>query len=218
MRRRRRERIKRTEKRLKGKVTFRTIFLLAVTLIFNTYAWFLYVNTVSADLTAHVDAWQVMFEVDGQTVDRSFVFNITHAYPGMTNATKTITVTNSGEKIADIEYEVRYVRIFDDEYIATEAVSEGETVPVGATTASASQLLTMIGNTYPFEITLSGTSATLDPEDDTSLTITFSWAYESGQDAADTTYGVTAYDFYEDNPGTPAIEIIIKVIASQSNS
>ena len=38
MRRRRRERIKRTEKRLKGKVTFRTIFLLAVTLIFNTYA------------------------------------------------------------------------------------------------------------------------------------------------------------------------------------
>ena len=218
MRRRRRERVKRTEKRLKGKVTFRTIFLLAVTLIFNTYAWFLYVNTVSADLTAHVDAWQVQFEVDGQTVARSFVFNVAHAYPGMANASKTITVTNSGEKVANIEYEVRYVRIFDDEYIATEAINEGETAPVGATVASASQLLTMIGSTYPFVISFSNTSAVINPSANANLVITFSWAYESGNDATDTTYGVTAYDFYDDNPGTPAIEIIIKVIVTQSNS
>ena len=218
MRRRHRERTKRNEKRLRGKVTFRTVFLLAVTLIFNTYAWFLYVNTVSADLTAHVDAWQVRFEVDGNIVERSFVFNIPHAYPGMSNATKTITVTNSGEKVADIEYEVRYVRIFDTEYIAQESIDEGETAPVGATVASASQLLTMIGNTYPFVISFSNTSDTLNPEDDTDLVITFSWAYDSGQDVADTTYGINAYNYYENNVSTSAVEIIIKVIATQSNS
>ena len=49
------------------------------------------------------------------------------------------------------------------------------------------------------------------------MTITFSWPYESGDDETDTEYGTTAYDFYEDNPTTEAIELVIKLIVTQHN-
>ncbi len=210
------ERQKRREKRLKGKVTFRTIFLLAVTLIFNTYAWFLYVNTVTADITAHVDSWMVRFEVDGEEVQHSFMFNIPHAYPGMSDASKTVMILNNGEKNAHIDYEVRYVRIFDDIYFAQESIDEGQTAPQGATIANASDLLTMIQSTYPFVISFSATSYNLQPDESANLTITFEWDYESGNDTVDTEYGINAYNFYEDNVNEEnAIEILVNVIVDQ---
>ena len=134
-RRRRKEKLKRKERRIKNKVKLKTLFLVAITLIFNTYAWFLYLHTVSANLSAHVEAWQVSFEVDGQTVEREFVFDIAHAYPGMTTTSKTVSIANSGEKDADIGYKIKSYRIFNQVYISSEAVAEGATVPTGANTS-----------------------------------------------------------------------------------
>ena len=80
MRRRRKEKLTRKQRRIKNRVKLRTLFLVAITLIFNTYAWFLYVHTVSGNLRAHVDAWHVEFQVDNQVVEREFNFDI-HEYP-----------------------------------------------------------------------------------------------------------------------------------------
>ncbi len=90
-----RHRLNRKERRRKHRVTLRTLFLLSVTLIFNTYAWFLYATTVSTNLTAHVDAWRVEFEVDQAMVEREFNFVIAHAYPGMQDKVQTVDIRNS---------------------------------------------------------------------------------------------------------------------------
>ena len=96
--RRRHSKLSRKQRRIKSRVTFRTLFLLSITLIFNTYAWFLYTTTVSTSMTAHVDAWKVEFEVDDEVVDREFTFAVAHAYPGMPDNVKELVVRNNGEK------------------------------------------------------------------------------------------------------------------------
>ena len=51
--------------------------MLSLTLIFNTYAWFLYVTTVSTNMQVHVDAWSVNFEVDSNIVEKEFLLSLT---------------------------------------------------------------------------------------------------------------------------------------------
>lgn len=214
---RNKKKLTRAERRLKKRITFRTLFLLAITCIFNTYAWFLYVNTVSANLTAHVEAWHVQFEVDDEIVERQFSVAIEHAYPGMANVVKTVTILNNGEKAADLSYAIKSLRIFDNVYVATDQLETGDTIPQGATQTTSANLLNMIQNNYPFTITIASSQNTVNINTEGTLTFTFSWAYESGQDATDTEYGTDAYDFYEDNPGVDAIEIVVKLVVTQHN-
>ena len=217
MRKRHQKKLTRKQKRIKNRVTLRTLFLLSITLIFNTYAWFLYLTTVSSNITAHVEAWHVQFKVDDEIVEREFPVQIEHAFPGMTNQQKTITVINDGEKDADISFAIKSVRIFDDVYVASDLIETGDTVPVGAVQMTSAQLLTKIQNDYPFTLSITSSSGTVTAEHQGTLTITFTWPYESGDDETDTEYGTTAYDFYDDNPNTEAIELVIKLIVTQHN-
>ena len=211
----RKEKMNRKERRLRSRVTLRTLFLLSITLIFNTYAWFLYFNTVSADITAHVDAWHVTFQVDQEVVNRSFIFRVAHAYPGMPTQTKTVEVYNSGDRIADLSYSIKSVRIFNNIYFSQEAATLGETPPTGATLVSEANLLSSIQSDYPFVVTITPSGSTIPNGQNGSLTISFSWAYESNNDENDTLYGTTAYDFNRLNPNTDSIEIIAIINATQ---
>ena len=215
MRRRRKEKLTRKQRRIKNRVKLRTLFLVAITLIFNTYAWFLYVHTVSGNLRAHVDAWHVEFQVDNQVVEREFNFDIAHAYPGMTEASKTVSIANQGEKSADIGYKIKSFRIFNDNYISSEAIAGGAVAPQGATVMTEAQLLTKLQNDFPFEVTFTKSANTISPSGTGSLTIAFNWDFESGDDANDTNYGTNAYTYYNTNGGTRAVEIVIIVTAEQ---
>ena len=44
------------------------------------------------------------------------------------------------------------------------------------------------------------------------------WAYESGDDEADTYWGIQAYNYKEDNPTLPSISLKIKVYITQASS
>lgn len=202
---------------MRSRVTVRTLFLLSITLIFNTYAWFLYVNTVSANLTAHVDAWQVTFKVDDETIQRELRFEIDHAYPGMEDETKVVTISNVGEKPADLDYSIKSLRIFDDIYISSEAVATGTVVPAGATVIPGSQILAKLENDYPFTFEIESNNHSLEASTTSNLDMIFSWDYESGDDENDTLYGTKSYEYYEDNDGKPAIQIVITITAQQHN-
>ena len=215
MRRKRKEKMTRKQRRIRNRITFRTLFLLSITLIFNTYAWFLYANVVSANLVAQVDAWHVEFQVESQQVDREFIFNVDHAYPGMTNQVKTVTITNTGDKVADLSYEIKSARFFNEIYVSQEAVAEGLTVPQGATVLTKAQLLSKVQNDYPFHLAFTTTSNTIAVNASANLTMQFSWMYDSGDDTTDTYYGTTAYTYNSANSNSPSIEIVIAITAAQ---
>ena len=211
----RKHKLSRKQRRIKNKVTLRTLFLLSITLIFNTYAWFLYATTVSTDLTAHVDAWRVEFEVDNNQVEREFDIEIDHAYPGMNNKVQNVAISNIGERAADIVYEIKMLRIFDDIYATSEYLNELETPLENATTLTSEALLNKIQNDYPFHFNLATAQQTLQVGQSSTLTMTFDWPYENGIDETDTSYGTRAYDYYEENDGKSVIEIILKITVIQ---
>lgn len=72
---------KRAEKRRIRRLKIKTLFMLSFTLIFNAYAWFLYVTTVSTNMTVHVESWSVNFTVDNTEIERELLFSIDEAYP-----------------------------------------------------------------------------------------------------------------------------------------
>lgn len=215
MRKRHSQKLTRKQKRIKNRVKIRTLFLLVLTLMFNTYAWFLYVSTVSSSLTAHVEAWHVKFKVDNELVNRDIPIVIEHAYPGMSDEVKTVTIINDGQKDADVRFAIKSIRIFNDVYIATDLLSTGDTIPTGAIETTSEILNNKIQTDYPFYLSVESSEDTIGANSEETLTITFSWQYESGDDETDTNYGEMAYSYYEANPTSQAIEMVIKLIVEQ---
>ena len=215
MRKRHSQKLTRKQKRIKNRVKIRTLFLLVLTLMFNTYAWFLYVSTVSSSLTAHVEAWHVKFKVDNELVNRDIPIVIEHAYPGMSDEVKTVTIINDGQKDADVRFAIKSIRIFNDIYIATDLLSTGDTIPTGAIETTSEILNNKIQTDYPFYLSVESSEDTIGADSEETLTITFSWQYESGDDETDTNYGEMAYSYYEANPTSQAIEMVIKLIVEQ---
>ena len=138
MRKRHKEKLTRKQRRIKHRVTLRTLFLLSITLIFNTYAWFMYATTVTTNLSANVEAWRVEFEVNNQSIERVFTININDAYPGMPDQLKTVIIKNRGDKVADISYAIKSVRIFDDKFKAADQLDTNETIEQGTTSSTSS--------------------------------------------------------------------------------
>ena len=58
------------KKKLFKKVRLKTIFLLALTLASNSFAWFIYSTEVSSSISTRVREWKVTFDVDGQRVEK----------------------------------------------------------------------------------------------------------------------------------------------------
>ncbi len=212
--------IKREERRKRRRLKLKTLFLLSLTLIFNTYAWFLYVTTVSTNMTVHVDAWSVNFEVGDEVIEDDFVFEIDHAYPGMDDIEKTVTVNNSGEKDATLSYVITTVRIFDDVYIVKDELSQEEKDQLTGNEIekTAEELKKMLEEDFPFKITVSINSNDLTMNGgEATINVKFTWEYESGDDELDTKYGVDSFKYYQENTGKPAIEVKIKLRAEQKN-
>ena len=215
MRKRHKEKLTRKQRRIKHRVTLRTLFLLSITLIFNTYAWFMYATTVTTNLSANVEAWRVEFEVNNQAIERVFTININNAYPGMADQIKTVTIRNRGDKVADIDYAIKSVRIFDDKFKAADQLDTNEIIEQGTTSSTSAALISKMQNDYPFRLGFTLNNSSLAVGASTSMEINFEWDYDSGDDETDTDYGTEAYDFAQENPNTSSIEITIQLIVVQ---
>ena len=205
-------------KKVIKKIKISHLVVLAVLLAVNSYAWFIYVNTVSSQVDVHVRAWKIDF-VDGDDAITNYVdVTVDNVYPGMTTFTKEIEAYNYGELEANITYSVLEANIMGTSYVTQEGKADAGQTVLGTEPTSA-QLVNQLANNYPFHITFALSSGSIQAENGVaSFTINVSWAYDSGDDEADTTWGVAAYDFIHDNPDTPCITMRIKVYISQANN
>lgn len=195
----------------------RLIFL-AILLVVNTYAWFIYVDTVSNQMEVHVKSWKIDFTSgDTPVTDYVNVF-VDNVYPGMTTYTKTITAYNYSEVSASATYKILSASIMGDEYITEEGRAElGESVQQGDLTSD--ELEEQLAEDYPFSITLAiSTSSMVAETGSTTYEITIAWPYESGDDELDTEWGTRAYDFKQDNPTDPCISLVVKIYITQSGT
>lgn len=183
-------------------ITLKTLIIITILLVFNSYAWFVYSTKVATGLEATVTSWNVSFEVGDDESVTNILIDVDRIYPGMTTYTKVVKAENKGEMSATLSYEYNSFTILGTNYVVGETLTE-------------EQLADKIENDYPFKISVNISNTEINTDTNGEFTITVSWAYESGDDETDTSWGQQAYDFYQTNPTDPAIHIELLLIAKQ---
>ncbi len=190
---------------IKKRVKPRTLLLLALTLVANSYAWFIYTTKVDNTIEAHVRSWNVRFDYDSSEITEYIDFNIDDMYPGMGNYENSIKILNTGEATGKINYEVVSARIINDNYVIDENAQTTENV------------VNSLANDYPFKIIIGVTNSEITKETgEEEFYIKVTWDYESGNDKEDTYWGNQAYDYQQNNPNSPIISIKIKISVVQA--
>lgn len=192
------------------------LIVLAVLLVANTFAWFIYVNTVTNNVEVHVRSWKVDFTEGENEVSDYVDVTVNNVYPGMTTFTKEVQAHNYGEVIANVSYVILEADVMGAVYLTREGKEEAG-LPTSDADYSSAQLETVLASDYPFHITFTLSSGTMNPVNGiATYTITVSWPYDSGDDETDTYWGIQAYDFKENNPGDPCIALRIKLHITQA--
>lgn len=190
-------------KKIFKKIRLKTVFLLAITLASNSFAWFIYTTEVSSNITTKVREWKVTFDAQGQNIEKEIIINVDSLYPGMEEYTETLTASNSGESRAKITYELKEATVLGDNLMNLNLENES--------------LIDYLKTAFPFKIDISASNNIIDIGGSESVTIRVYWPYESGNDELDTQWGNRAYDYHEANPDSPSITLVLKISATQSN-
>lgn len=189
---------------IKKRIKLRTILLLAITLSCNSFAWFVYATKVSSGVTAHVRTWNILFSANDNMIEEYVEFSIPSIYPGMEDYADSITAYNTGEHYARVSYEVVSAEILGVRYI------------VDDNTLTSQMLENTLASDFPFSITMGVSNTDIAPEMGVSIfNISVKWPYESGNDEADTYWGMKSYDFSDKNPDKAGIKLNIKISAVQ---
>lgn len=192
---------------LRKRVKLSTLLMLIVTFSSSTFAWFIYATKVDSGITAHVKAWNVLFEVGDEEIEEMMHFDVSDIYPGMNNYTDSVSVKNKGETQALLSYEIVSYTIYGVKY---EVGNNGVLTP--------DDLRQSLLTDYPFKTSINLSNNIISPNSSESFSLNVSWAYESGNDDEDTLWGMKAYDYHKVYPDLPSISIELKVTATQKNS
>ena len=197
--------MKKAIKTIFKKVKLKTLLLLIVLLMFNSYAWFIYATRVSGSITASIASWNISFQAGEEETTTNIDFKVDRIYTGMETYSETIKATNKGEMKATLAYEIESVTILGKKYEISD-------------TTTSENLLNMIQNDFPFHINILVDNTMLEAKiGEAEITVTLEWPFESGDDTTDTTWGEKAYEYYAVHPGQASVMVQMKIIANQQS-
>lgn len=186
------------------KIKLRTLIIIIVLLLFNSYAWFIYATKVSGGLTAHITSWNVSFQAGEDQSTTQVAFDVDRIYPGMETYKQTLQAQNKGETKAKLSYTINSVTILGTTYKKNE-------------TTTSDDLLNRIQTYYPFHINISVNNTELEAGIGTgTFEVSLEWPFESGNDHEDTVWGEAAYEFYAIHPGEKSIHVELELTATQT--
>ena len=178
-----------------------SLFFAGMSFISITLAWFAYIGLVTTGTKIDVKSWLIEFGNNGTPVSSNIVIPLSEIYPGMNTVSETINIKNKGDSNATLSYEITSARILD-KYV--EANGEEGFVE------------DQLSNEYPFHIDMSLSDTYVNANDGTGeFVISVSWPLDSGHDDDDNDWGSASYEYQQNNPGNPAIEIQVNLKASQ---
>lgn len=208
--------LKKLLKIISKKLKARYLLIFIVLLSCNSFAWFIYIKDVQNSIDIHVRGWNIIMENSSGVISQVYKMNVQNMYPGMDDHIETLTAYNKSEMSASLTYSILNVRILDETIYSKEG-KLAENMELVGDELTSSELITKLSNDYPFKIEFLVSSEIIDAEYGSSTyTLKVSWLYESGNDELDTEWGVKAYQFKEDNPSTPSIELEAKINVIQN--
>lgn len=213
--------------RLRQDIEIKTVLLIIVFLIANTYAWFKYASTASAEIRMHIKDWN--FEITTTGASDDLIITADQIYPGMDEVKDSLTAKNNGEMKAIVYLRYRSIQVLDETYKIGDVVWDdvlGENVEI-----SFDYLEDTILKKYPFTVDMyvdgvkiaSDDKVIVDTGNEKEIAVAVNWLYEEGtttneiasKDLIDTQLGTAAYTFHKDNPDEYSVKIILEVVAEQ---
>ena len=186
------------------RVRISTLILLLITFASTSFAWFIYATKISTGITAHIEAWNILFTTEDNLISEYVSFTIPDLYPGMEDYEDSITAYNLGERQAAVSFEVVSAKIL------------GVTYTIDGSSLTSSMMVNKLANDFPFKITMNLTDEIVSSSTGkTTFTLKTVWPYESGNDELDTYWGSKSYEFSSNNPDSPSIEITVRISAIQ---
>ncbi len=201
--------------RVLKKIKISHLVILALLLIGNTYAWFIYIDTVSNSVDVHIKAWNIDLSDDQGTVTDTVTVYVDAVYPGMTTFEKEIVVSNYSDLNATVTYDVLSVEIMGEKTYSSEGKAEYG-LATSVDDPSSAELIRMLEEDYPFIISFDLDNPHLEAVTGVATyTVTIAWSYESGNDTLDTYWGERAYTFINETVDEPCIRLDIKIKIQQ---
>lgn len=166
------------------KLNFVSLFFIAVSFISITMAWFAYSGLVKTETNIDVKAWYIEFQKNGETVSNEITISLDEIYPGMEPKLETISIKNLGDSDASIKYEITSARILNETFNSDE---------------NNLYINDKLSHDYPFHINVGLSKNYATKETGTSeLDVSVSWPLDSGTDEVDSTWGINAHQFKEE--------------------
>lgn len=207
--------IKRVFKALKKVIKIRSLIIILLLLISNTFAWFVYNRSVQSGVTAHVKAWRITLAQGDEEIEDTVNLTIPDIYPGMDDYQTSITVMNESEIPAAFSYVLLKARIMDEVYISDEGANFYHVLSTGQTS---DDLINILMENYPFTISFAvDNTEMIALHGETSITASVHWAFDNGDDETDTLYGTIASDYAQAHPGEASIELelLLRIVQTE---
>ena len=212
------------------------LFVLAIILVMQTYAWFYYKSDNEiGSLSASVSEWDAKFFADDEEIiENEYIIEIEDFYPGVDSTDKKIDIYNIGSNMSNLEYEFESINIFGHEIVNLDTI--GEFVKKEDDEGNEYKEIDLFGNKdatifdeenmdypfylqypTPFKLTCSYNKDEMGVEGDEAIAwfnLHFEWQHFDKNNVEDTKLGNLAYQYYKDNPeDSSAIKIKLKIIA-----
>lgn len=202
--------------RIKKVIKPKNIIVLIILLTSNTFAWFIYATKVQNEMSAHVGAWDILFEAGDSPIVDYINVSIDNMYPGMEDFHYELKAYNKSEVGASLTYTLLSADIMGDVYYTKEGRNEANE-EVTETDLTSEELIKVLKDNYPFKFAFSVSSSNLDADiGEAFYYIDANWPFESGNDELDTKWGIKASEYKKQHPDKPSIILKIKIYISQS--
>lgn len=166
------------------KLNILSLFLVAVSLLSITLAWFAYSGVANTATEVDVKAWYIEFEKDSKPVSNEIVLSLNDVYPGMEQITEKVNINNLGDTDANVSYSIDSARILDEE-LKTDS-------------ASTIEVEDKLSHDYPFHINISLTKDFVKAGNDSSeFEVSVSWPLDGENNTLDSEWGSKAYLFQQ---------------------
>lgn len=204
------------------KINVMSLFLIAISSISVTLAWFAYSGLSKISTEIDIKSWLIEFEKSDTSVSNNMVISLDNIYPGMDTMYESIKIKNKGDSNAKLSYSISSIRILDEEIDIKSFEQE--------------YLKDKLSHEYPFNININlSDNFVLAKGEDSSIELSISWPLDSpnyiidgeeiDSNKVDSDWGNLAYQFeleeerkYKNDNSyqkKPAIKINISAKAEQ---
>ena len=194
------------------KLNIMSLFFVVVSFISITLAWFAYSGFANVETEVDVKAWYIDFKQDDESGSNDIVISLSEIYPGMETISEKINIQNLGDSDAEIKYEIKSARIFNEE-IDISTLEEG-------------LIEDKLSQQYPFHINIGLSDYHVAAQTGASeFEVSVSWPLEADNDELDSVWGNAAYEFQKSEEAKKladpnydirtALKIVISVTAEQ---